>query len=319
MLLVLFWRNKQLLTIALPIGTGIFLAGWGLQKIACTEYQQDISIRVINGNISKQQKQRRFVTDKAIQKYQTISQQLPRVDLVVWPESSVPEGFMGLYQRELKQMFQTLSQVGTEVVLGTYLKEIKEDLKHYNVMVLGSDIRQRYDKRHRVPFGEYMPDIFNYFFPSSFLEDIDQADFQQLSIKAGGIIISPSICFELLFPHLVHFQESNLLINISDLSWFGNKLVARRMLKIARTRAIEAGKYLVKSDNYGESSVISGKGRIIALAGPDDQYVDTTVQLRHGMTPYVLFNDYPLLIVFFAIWIIFLVDTLTISRNRPSL
>ncbi len=285
--------KKALFTIISIIA--IFFSGYILKQIDFTNYVGTAYVRVINGLISKQDKKIPNISDKTINHYFSLSQINPKPSLVIWPESSAPKSFYRLYRSGFQQQFIDLSKQGTEVLLGTYLTELNNGIRKYNVLLVGNDIDKKYYKRHPVPFGEYMPRLFSLLFPAHFLEDVSQVDFKQQPIKIGEMIISPSICFELLFSELIMQDKNvNLLVNVSDLSWFENKIVSDKSVVVARVRAIESGKYLLRSNNYGKSVIIDDKGIIIAQT-IKQEYIDENIKLYNGNTPYVNIGNIPIL------------------------
>ena len=285
--------KKALFTIISIIA--IYFLGHILKQVEFTNYVDTAYVRVINGSISKQDKKIPNIINKTINRYFSLSQTNPKPSLVIWPESSVPKSFYHLYRSSFQKQFIDLSKQGTEVLLGTYLTELNNGIRKYNVLVVGNDIDKKYYKRHPVPFGEYMPKLFSLLFPANFLEDISQVDFKQQPIKIGKMHISPSICFELLFSELIMQDKNvNLLVNISDLSWFENSIISDKSVAVARVRAIESGKYLLRSNNYGKSVIINDKGSIIkqTIKG---EYIDENIKLYNGSTPYVNIGNLPIL------------------------
>lgn len=287
---------KKVLPIILSI-VAIFFLGHILKQIDFTNYVGTAYVRVINGSISKQDKKIPSIVEKTINHYLSLSQINPKPSLVIWPESSVPKSFYRLYRSGLQQQFIDLSKQGTEVLLGTYLTELNNGIRKYNVLLVGNDIDKKYYKRHPVPFGEYMPQLFSLLFPANFLEDVSQVDFKQQPIKIGEMIISPSICFELLFPELImQDKNTNILVNVGDLSWFENKIVSDKSVTVARVRAIESGKYLLRANNYGKSVIVNDKGTIVAQA-TKEEYIDENIKLYSGNTPYVNIANIPILVL----------------------
>ena len=128
-----------------------------------------------------------------------------------------------------------------------------------------------YNKKKLVPFGEYVPfpfKIFSKMFP--YLEGYDFKSGNKTNLLIyKDFRIAPLICFEAIFPNFVSnfiLKNGNLLINITNDAWFGNSSAPFQHFEMARIRAIETGKYLVRAANTGISAIISPDGEIIKLS-----------------------------------------------------
>ena len=194
-----------------------------------------------------------------------------RYDLLILPESPTPVSFPhdAAYREALEKLARRYE-------LGLVFNNISYTGKHgreryYNSAVFmtpGGSIAGIYHKIHLVPFGEYLPlrKIF-----SSFAQTItrDVGEFssgeEHLVVGMKGHTANAIICFEAVFPGLVRrFVQhgSQLIINLTNDRWYGNSSAPYQHLAIARWRAIENRRYLLRAANSGVTAVIEPTGRI---------------------------------------------------------
>jgi apolipoprotein N-acyltransferase len=177
---------------------------------------------------------------------------------------------------------------------------VGEDRLLYNsAFFLGSDgaIRGRYDKRHLVPFGEYVPLQRVFFFLDKLVTGI--GDFGRgrtaTVFQGDGYRFSAMICYEVIFPAEVReFTRvgAEFLVNVTNDAWFGRSGAPYQHLAMAAMRAVENGSYLVRAANTGVSAVIAPTGAILTQT---PLFVETdvigTIHRRTGETPYTRYGD----------------------------
>ncbi len=155
----------------------------------------------------------------------------------------------------------------------------------------------RYDKRHLVPFGEYLPLKHIFFFFKKLTGSI--GDFtpgnKNTLLRFGNVRIGTLICYEIIFPQLAAADVrhgANLLVTITDDAWFGDTSAPYQHLSMAVFRAVEDERYVVRAANTGITAVISPTGRIVAetkLFVPG--FIDGTVKLLNTHTFYARQGD----------------------------
>jgi apolipoprotein N-acyltransferase len=190
---------------------------------------------------------------------------------------------------------------------------------------LGKSDPQFYDKTHLVPFGEYFP------VPAMVREwlrlmSLPNSDFNagakdQPPLSVAGMKISASICYEDSYPTSLHVatRESGLLANVTNDAWFGRSGARYQHLQIARMRAIEGRRFLVRAANDGVSAIIGPSGALVAQAPEFAQAVlRGRIQLRHGTTPYLVAGNYPVIGAAAAVLAIMLLGPL-IRRRRSTI
>jgi apolipoprotein N-acyltransferase len=153
-----------------------------------------------------------------------------------------------------------------------------------------------YAKRHLVPFGEYAPPGFAWFFRFA---QIPMSDFtagptRQAPLNVAGLRIAPNICYEDLFGEelLGALPAATLLVNMSNTAWFGDSLAQPQHLQIAQLRAIETGRVMLRATNTGMTAMVAADGTVAAALPPfvADALV-VQAQGRSGLTPYARWGN----------------------------
>lgn len=293
--------NRQRLILAGMVIV-IWTVSWMLQGTAWTkESRTDYRVALIQGAIPQNIKWNPDMHQPSLDLYLELSSSNWDSDLIVWPETAIP----GFYHREL-EVINTLQEMaqttGTDVITGIVVTD-QETGRYYNTMLLINRSTHTYYKKHLVPFGEYMP--FDALLRPllKFLE-IPMSDFspgdraEKPLLHATGSIIGASICYEDAFGEEVisALPEAGILVNISNDAWFGDSIAPHQHLQMARMRALETGRYLLRSTNTGITAIINEKGKIIARS---EQFQPNStralVALFTGMTPYARYGNWPII------------------------
>ena len=178
--------------------------------------------------------------------------------------------------------------------------DMGEDGRLYNTaFLLGTDgqIHGRYDKRHLVPFGEYVPLQQVFFFLDKLVVGI--GDFgrgrRATVFSLDGVRFSVMICYEAIFPGEVREfgrDGAEFLVNITNDAWFGRSGAPSQHLAMAAMRAVENGMYLVRAANTGISAVVAPTGEILAETGIfTEATLLGTIHPRLRETPYTRYGD----------------------------
>jgi len=174
-----------------------------------------------------------------------------------------------------------------------------------SVALIGANGRvdYRYDKRHLVPFGEFVPALFGWFVRMMEipLGDFARGSATQPALQFGGQSIAFNICFEDLFGEELALQVragATVLINVSNLAWFGDSHALDQHLSIARMRALELGRPMLRSTNTGVTAVIDREGSVVAqLPTGVRGTLESTVRGAGGLTPYARYGNLPALVM----------------------
>jgi apolipoprotein N-acyltransferase len=215
--------------------------------------------------------------------------------LVVWPEASVPGGMLG--NTDIEKFIRELAAQVPALVLGTDDSERNHNSAAF--IVRGRGEVQFYDKRHLVPFGEYVP--FRPLF-SWLPDDIEVADFAPgggpmvFDLPEPALKLGPLVCFEDTHPPLTAEQVrlgAHVLVNVTNDGWFGQSFGPEQHMLNAVVRAIENRRPLVRCTNTGVTVSVDATGRITRWMEPFTQGAQqiqiavptlprTTFFTRHG-------------------------------------
>lgn len=153
----------------------------------------------------------------------------------------------------------------------------------------------RYDKHHLVPFGEFIPPLFRWFtdLMNIPLGDFDRGALAQVPWSFAGQRIAPNICYEDLFGEelAAGFRQAEraptVLVNLSNIGWFGDTVAIDQHLHISRLRAMELGRPMLRATNTGATAAIDHLGRVSHLLPRLTRgRLEAQVQGREGLTPY---------------------------------
>jgi apolipoprotein N-acyltransferase len=286
-------KIKKVVIVVLPVII-LWLAGVLLKPLNWTVSEgAPIKVSVIQGNIAQKDKWSPHVKQASLNMYRDLSLVQTDVDLIVWPETAVPDYRFRKLQY-LDQLSLDMKARDTDLLLGIFTKNDEGRTLNSVVNVNGGI----YNKRHLVPLGEYIPlrfliEFFNRFVKIP-MSDIDSGDENQKLLTGAGVPLGLSICFEDAFSRDVikDLPEARLLVNVSNDAWFEDSHEAHQHHAIARMRALEAGRYMIRSTNTGITSLIGPHGEVIKqLPQFERETLTGEVQPLSGSTPFVLWGD----------------------------
>jgi apolipoprotein N-acyltransferase len=249
-----------------------------------------LQVSLLQGNIPQSLKWEPERLPQSVQTYVKLAQENP-ADLVVLPETAIPLFFDQL-PREVRQ---ALTQHGS-ALLGMAVRHRDGGYVNGAVLVGPQAAPQSYAKRHLVPFGEFVPPGFAWFFdyvriPMS---NFSAGPARQPPLQIAGQKIAPNICYEDLFGEeiLAALPAATLLINLSNTAWFGDSLAQPQHLQIARLRAMETGRTMLRATNTGITAAIASDGRVLgALPSFSAGALRVAAQGFTGLTPYARWGN----------------------------
>ncbi|MFH1045114.1 MAG: apolipoprotein N-acyltransferase [Pseudomonadota bacterium] len=285
-------RTTALAALALVLGLG-----YALERVEWTQaLGAPITVSLAQGNIPQDLKwdEARFAA--TVQLYRRMTEG-SAARLTILPETAVPR-FLDLLDPELlRSLAQSARSRGGDLIIGLPLRDASA--RYYNsVLGLGVSPAQRYDKIHLVPFGEFIPPGFGWI-PSMLkipLTDFSRGSLTQAPLALAGQKIAVNICYEDAFgEEIIRFlPEATLLVNASNVAWFGDSLAPHQHLQIAQLRALETGRVMLRATNSGMTAIIDHHGNVAAVLPPFTQgTLNGSVQGRSGATPYVRWGNAP--------------------------
>ena len=244
------------------------------EKKAENKTAPHMNAAVIQANIDQSVKWKPRVQLQTITTYLRLSRSVDhsKPALIVWPETALPFFYQDAPGFSPKIM-DLSNELGTVLVFGSpAYKRTKGKIRYYNrayMITPGVAFPQYYDKRHLVPFGEYVP--LKQYLP--FINHLVQAagDFAQggpqSPLKDKDLSLGVLICFEAIFPELARDlskEGANLLVNITNDAWFGPTSAPYQHLSMAVFRSVETGLPMVRAANTGFSAFIGSDGAILS-------------------------------------------------------
>lgn len=291
---------------ALALATVVLVGGWALQGQSWTRPAgAPASISLVQGNIPQDMKWLQEMQQPTIDIYRTLTAGEWGRDLVIWPEAAIP---MFLYEAEelVEALAREATASGSTLVTGIPYAVLANGrpLYHNSVLALGAR-RGMYHKVQLVPFGEYVPlaPLFRAIAPFFNLPQIPLEGFSagrdlQPPLPAGDRSLATFLCYEIVYPDYVrrHAAHAGLLLTVSNDAWFGTSHGPHQHFQIARMRALETGRWLLRGTNTGISAIVDPQGRVAALAPQFERTVlrgeATPMQ---GATPFMVLGQWPLL------------------------
>ncbi len=271
-----------------------------------------IKVALLQGNIPQHLKWLPDVRRPTIELYTNLTRKHWDADLVIWPETALP-GFYYEVETFLEDLEVEAKENETDLLIGMLsLGENGHD--YYNTMMSFGRERGQYHKNHLVPFTEYLPMKSLLGGLVAFMQvpmsDFSKGGTKQKPLKVANQYAGISICFEDAFGEEViqALPEATFLVNVSNDAWFDDSWAPPQHLQMARMRALESGRPLLRATNTGMTAIIDDKGRIKSLA---EQFevtsISATIQPRGGMTLYAytgngLAVSLAILLIAFVAW-----------------
>lgn len=308
----LFGNRKTLPSLALYMLLPLVLYGlhWPLQR-NFTSPAGTVKVALLQGNIAQELKFTEDARAHALDWYlkEMVQARQKGAQLIITPEIAIPyfvirradgafaylpeQAFPQEQWRELRMLFATGN---TAALVGVPLFN-QANNKQTNAMLglqPGAAIYE-YDKYHLVPFGEFIPWGFHWFVEMMNipLGDFDRGTLNAPSMAWLGQRIAPNICYEDLFGEELaqRFRYSDqaptVMVNASNIAWFGNTIALPQHLQIARMRSLELQRPMIRATNTGVTAIIDAQGAVVQMLEP---YTAGTlygeVQGREGVTLY---------------------------------
>lgn len=311
-----------------PLAIAVIFAGAGIVLHGITwhePYQAPFFVRLAQGNVDQNTKFNPQQIQDGVSLYKKLAALAPKTPesapkLIILPETIVP-----LFQHQWESEFwqewiDIASTQNTTLLLGVPLYNKTQNQSIYTNSAITIDssstpaniqdlaITQRYDKHHLVPFGEFVPPGFRWFIDQMQipLGDFNRGQTRQANFAINSQLIGPDICYEDVFGEEiiqsvrddeVYGAGATVLVNLSNLAWFGNTWALEQHLQIARMRSIETARPMLRATNTGATAAIFPNGKVQAsLPSHTIGVLDVEVQGTTGLTPYVRWGNWPVII-----------------------
>jgi apolipoprotein N-acyltransferase len=274
-------------------------SGAALRSVEWTVAARDpIRASLLQGNVPQDLKFDPARYSRTLETYARLAEE-SRGRLIVLPETALPR-FLDLVEPSfLARLAAAAARNGGDLLLGVPVRA--EPGRYFNSVVsLGVSPPARYDKSHLVPFGEFVPPGFGWInaILAIHLSDFSRGAAGQRPLAVAGEKVAVNICYEDAYGAEIARQlpEATLLVNVSNVAWFGDSLAPAQHLQIARMRALETARMHLTATNTGISAAIAADGRVLArLPQFTEGRLEVEVRGRSGATPYVRAGDWPAL------------------------
>ena len=281
-----------------------WLIGAGLSSVSWTAPAGPaVKTTIVQGGVSQDRKWLPEQFGQTLDLYRETLTEHADSTLIVWPEVAIPSVLdrVGAFVAELEARVQSTDSI---LLFGILERDASFENVYNSIVAVGGRSGQVYRKRHLVPFGEYfpVPDFVREWMRMMSLpySDISAGEaVQPLIDMPDGNRLAVAICYEDAYAaeQLYALPDATILINVSNDAWFGDSIAPHQHLEIARMRALEAGRYVVRATNNGVSAFIGPDGSILD-AGPQFEYVTLTGEITpfSGSTPYVRTGNWPVVL-----------------------
>jgi apolipoprotein N-acyltransferase len=288
--------------VAVVVAVLLWTAGAALRERAWTTSAGDeITVAIVQGAIPQDLKWQDDHREETLKLYRGMTEGVFGTRLIVWPEAALPvlAHEAGPY---LANLWEDAQRHGSDLMLGLLRYDATTGRYYNGLMALAGDEVGWYYKRRLVPFGEFfpVPKVVRSWMRLMSLTYVDMtagAD-DQPPLDAAGQKVGVTICYEDAYgsEQLAVLDRATLLVNVTNNAWFGDSTAPHQQLQMARFRALEGGRYLVRATSNGISAIIAPDGRVVGRAA---QFVPTVlrgaVRPFSGLTPYARTGNWPVL------------------------
>lgn len=290
----------------LLVAACLWLVSLPLGFIEWTQQDKEIKVVLVQANTSMNEESDRNQMQEVWNAHERLTLLDPTADLYVWPESAIPIT-LSMVQHAADEIAEKLRG---SLIFGSYEHE-NTGLKGrtFNVAAHAGHQAATYRKQQLVPFGEYTPKLW---LLSTLLEFVD---YPLAHVSPGAVsngllptkhaVAKVAICYEIAYPQLVNreIQESDLILALNADAWFGESMGPWQQLQIARMRARETGRYLLRVSNVGPTAILAPNGsvhKVLVPHAPDA--LGDTVHARTGSTMFSTLGLLPVgLVLLFSV------------------
>jgi apolipoprotein N-acyltransferase len=275
-------------------------AGYGLRAIDWTRpHGAPISVRLLQGNVAQGEKFEAEHINQALDLYRGLITAAP-ADLIATPETAIVLFPQQLPPDYLPSLARFARDTGSSLMYGIPLADSPTQFTNSVAGIGPSGQAYRFDKQHLVPFGEFVPTGFRWFVDMMHipLGDFNRGAAVQPAFAVKDQLVLPNVCYEDAFGEEIAGQlrasprPATMLLNSSNLAWYGESVAIPQHLQISRMRSLETGRPMLRATNSGATAVIDAHGNVTAsLPFYGRGVLAARVQGMEGMTPYIRFGN----------------------------
>lgn len=319
--LVLMGTLRERVIALLLVGVTV-VGGFGLGQIRWTQPAgEPLFVSMLQGNVDQLTKWSQEFRNENIQAYLDLmdGDKYPNVEsshLVIWPETALADFFPQSLD-VLLPLQDWAREAKADVLVGGFHVNRDTEAVYNAVMAVGGerDVEKSietgenvYAKQHLVPFSEYIP-LLKYL---DFLKSIIKLPYDNVTawdgatnLTVAGQPMRISVCYEDAYAEemIAGLPAATMLVNVSNDGWFTGSIEPAQHAEIARMRALETGRYLLRATNNGVSAIIDDKGKVTATAEPQiSTVISGYATPMQGETPYMRVGNWLVISLMMVLW-----------------
>lgn len=317
-----FTRNRKKRVLFFSLATALFLSNlfFGAIRVATKPQGETLSVSAVQGSVLSGEK---WDGKSAVETYVLLTKKTKKSDLVVWPESAVPNNLSR--NSALLEAFQNLSEeINTPILMGCFW-ELEGDTTNSTILLNSESVSAPYHKRRLVPFGEKMVygEILTKILPALNEMNLLSSDYamgtSSALMKTEKGKIGSIICFESIFPSITRQtvrDGAEMIVLVTNDSWYKDSPGVWQHLAHAVFRSVENSRSTVRCANSGVSALIDERGSIKKELGPLKKGVlEGKVSFSGEVTLYQMVGDVFLPALCF-VFLFFFVLLLILERRK---
>jgi apolipoprotein N-acyltransferase len=291
-------RRKAMITLV-----ALWLVGGVLKQMEWSKPQgAPISVALLQGNIAQDIKWQPEVAQQTLDQYLEMIVSA-NAQLIVTPETALPILSNQIPEEYFKRIKNHAQENHGDVLIG--IIESEQDNYYNSMFSAGTAPTQTYRKSHLVPFGEFIPlkSAIGWIYRDWLnmpLSDLSRGSTQPKPMNIAGQQVAVNICYEDVYGEEIIRQlpQATLLVNTSNMAWFGDSLAPDQHLQMSQTRALETGRMMLRATNTGATAIIDPHGHIInQLPHFTNGTLIGEAQGYTGETPYVGWGNWGALVL----------------------
>ena len=271
--------------------------GYALRAVEWTvPVGEPLRVALLQGNVPQEMKFDPARYERTLEIYAQLAEGSD-ARLIVLPETAVPRFLDLVDPAYIERLRAAAVRNGGDLLLGVPVRSTAGNYLN-SVISLGVSPPASYDKSHLVPFGEFVPPGFGWIVRvlSIPLADFARGATDQRPMAVAGQRVAVNVCYEDAYGAEIIRQlpEATLLVNVSNVAWFGDSLAPAQHLQIARMRALETGRVYLTAANTGITAAIWPDASVRQQMPQFSRgLIQFEVRGYSGATPYVRFGDWP--------------------------